>query len=90
MKGINPSVRHAELDSVLQFDSETQSLGKGAILSVGQRITINQERAAIFAGNYEFESTIEFKIQDVLIIIKNTRWKAEKPIEYSFNPYQKI
>ena len=89
MKGINPSQRHANLDSVLQFDSERQSQGKAPILSVGQRITINQERAAIMAGNDEFENPIEEKIQTVLLEIKNRRWKPQEAIDYSFSPYQK-
>lgn len=85
MKELKPTQRHSELDWVLQFDSELQSHGKTELFTPGERIVINQERAALLAGESDFDNPVEPKIQKVLNQIKNERWKPEEPIRYAYN-----
>lgn len=85
MKGIKPTQRHSDLDCVLQFDSELQSHGKIELFSSGERIVINQERAALLAGESDYDNPVEPKIQKVLKQIQQMRWKPEEPIRYAQN-----
>lgn len=85
MKEIKPTQRHCELDWVLQFDSELQAHGKTELFTPGERIVINQERAALLAGESDYDNPVEHKIEKVLNQIKNQRWKPEEPIRYAHN-----
>ena len=65
-----------ELHLVLQYSSE-----KTAMLTAGERIMINQERASLFralAGHptsFEQSEGVEKKKQEILMLIKRTRWE---------------
>lgn len=85
MKELKPTQRHSDLDCVLQFDSELQSHGKTELFSSGERIVINQERAALLAGESDYDNPVEPKIQKVLKQIQQMRWKPEEPIRYAYN-----
>lgn len=83
MKIYNPSNRQVALGLVLQYDSESQEIGKLKYFTTGQRIVINQERAAIMAGlDYTQNEPLEDKIQFVISQIVSTRWQPKKPIPY--------
>lgn len=83
MKLYTPNQRQIALGMVLQFDSESQSKGKSKYFTTGQRIVINQERAALMAGSeYSQNEFMEDKIQFVINQIITTRWQPEKPIPY--------
>lgn len=83
MKNYNPTQRLMALGLVLQFDSESQEKGKSHYFTVGQRIVINQERAAIMAGlNYTQNELLENKIEFVVSQIISKKWHPEKPIPY--------
>lgn len=83
MKIYTPTQRQIALGMVLQYDSESQALGKSKYFTIGQRIVINQERAALMSGNdYTQSVSMEDKIQFVINQIITTKWSPEKPIPY--------
>ena len=65
-----------ELHLILQYSRE-----KTAMLSAGERIMINQERASLFralAGHptsFVQSEVVEQKKQEILMLIKRTRWE---------------
>lgn len=83
MKIYNPSNRQVALGLVLQFDSDSQERGKLKYFTTGQRIVINQERAAIMAGSeYAQNEFMEDRIQFVISQIISTKWQPKNPIPY--------
>jgi len=84
MKIYTPPHRLIALGLVLQYDSERQEIGLMPILSIGHRILINQERARIMSGDFDYLQPIDFedKIESILIEIRKQKWKPETEIQY--------
>lgn len=83
MKYFKPTQRLVELGLVLQYDSqETAIFNKDGF----EREMINQERANILQGNFDYWQTpnLEQKIKSTIQEIKQTNWQPEKAIVYSF------
>lgn len=84
MKRYQPAKRLVELGLVLQYDSQNYKCiyKREKYLTVLERVAINQERASIMSGKDEFIQPLETKIQSILLIIKQSRWKPENEILY--------
>ena len=82
MKKYQPPKRLIELGLVLQYDSSFQELGQSPILSMVQRILINQERGRIMSGHFDYIQPVNCKIESVLVEIRKQNWKPETDIQY--------
>lgn len=83
MKYFKPTQRLVELGLVLQYDSQKKAIfNKDGF----EREMINQERAKIIQGNFDYWQTqnLEEKIKLAIQEIKQTNWQPEKAIVYSF------
>jgi len=83
---------HQRIDNLINVHSWTNH--NNQILSVGQRICLTQERAALMyllemydttlQPKYTIPMHLETKVQEVLKIIKDTNWQIPK---YESEPY---
>lgn len=86
MKSFQPTSRLAELEIVLQYDTQffKCELKEKRFLKWTERISINIERANIMKGNtcYKQDENLEIKIKAILVKIKNNNWKPINKIQY--------
>lgn len=86
MKLYLPPPRLVNLGLVLQYDKEVFKceLKEESFLTWNDRLLINRERARIMAKDesYKQETSLETKIDHILLEIKKNNWKPLKPIEY--------
>lgn len=75
MKEFIPPQRLAQLDQVLQYDSQLKEKGKAGHFSALERILINQERGQLMAGkeNYCHSLALREKIEFVIDKINNLK-----------------
>ncbi|QSW90733.1 hypothetical protein J0383_07955 [Flavobacterium endoglycinae] len=89
MKIYLPPPRLVDLGLVLQYDKEVFKceLKEENFLTWNERLLINRERARIMANDHSYKQDIvlEYKILNILLIIKQTHWKPLKTIEYAKN-----
>jgi hypothetical protein len=82
MKKYEPPKRLVQLGRVLQYDSERQEIGFSSLLSIENRILINQERGMIMKGNFDYKQLIDTKINSILLEIRKENWKPKTDIQY--------
>jgi hypothetical protein len=82
MRKYIPTKRLVELGKVLQYDTGLQELGLSPILTIEQRILINQERGRIMSGDFDYIQPVNGKIESVLVEIRKQHWKPETEIQY--------
>ncbi|GGB82704.1 hypothetical protein GCM10007424_23420 [Flavobacterium suaedae] len=75
--------RLAELHIALQWSTQHATMEVSTALTVGERIMVNQERAALFrelendAKNFKQSPTVEEKVTGILYLIKRMNWQPK-------------
>lgn len=86
MKNYLPPPRLVDLGLVLQYDKEVFKceLKEESFLTWNDRLLINRERARIMANDnsYKQDDFLEYKILNILLLIKQSNWKPLKAITY--------